>query len=608
MSQAATQLSQRKPEGDALSSSPLTPPLADEVRRLVARLDSGQRMWLSGYLAGLGSAPVAERAPAQAPARPLVTILYGSQTGNAERVARQAAAVLDGRGIPHTLLDMADCGKQELLAAQNLLVVVSTQGEGDPPDRAVPLWELLNGRKAPQLAHVNYAVLGLGDSSYEKYCETGRQFDKRLEALGASRLHDRADCDVDFDAPARGWIEAVLGKLGPAAVASVETVAVTAHAPASIANAHTRKNPFHAEILINQRLTATGSSKDVRHIELSLEESNIHYEPGDALGIVPRNAPAVIDELMAALPFDREAPVSRDGQEIPLREYLQRCEVSLLSRTFLQRYADAIGNAELSARVSSAGDDNDVRDLLHDRELLDLVREHPPTGLDARAFAGLLRPLAPRLYSIASSQRALSDEVHLTVSVVEFQIRGRQRSGVVSGMLAGLTEEGATVPVYLHRNPAFRLPHPDTPVIMIGPGTGVAPFRAFVAEREALGARGRNWLFFGDRSFETDFLYQADWLAWRKQGVLNRIDVAFSRDQPQKIYVQHRLLEHGAEIWAWLAEGAYVYVCGDAKQMAPDVHAALLNIVSRHGGYTEERAVEYVTQLQRDRRYQRDVY
>lgn len=598
---------------DPWATGPIGPAQAAELRALLARLDRDQRLWLSGFLAGLESqnAP----APASVPeaGRPAVTVLFGSQTGNSERLAKQIADRLTERGIAFVLLDMLRCNKTHLQEAQNVLLVVSTQGDGDPPERAVPLAELLAGRKAPRLEHVRYSVLALGDSSYEKFCEAGRQFDARFEALGAERLHPREECDVDFEAPAARWVDAVIGKLVQSLGAAqaqlrVETLGVD-RPTASVSKAYTRKHPFAAPVLANQRLTAFGSTKDVRHLELSLEGSSIHYEPGDSIGIVPRNREQDVDALLEQLPFAAESPVTGEAQtNVPLRQALtERFEIGPVTRPFLKRYAEAIRSSELAA--VAAASDEEIGRFMRGRHVADVVKAHAPEGLDAARFAALLPPLAPRLYSIASSQRATPDEVHLTVSIVQYESFGSARRGVVSGTLADLTAEDAVLPVYLHRNPAFRLPaDPQTPIVMIGPGTGVAPFRAFLAERAELGASGRNWLYFGDRSFEHDFLYQAEWLELRKRGLLTRMDVAFSRDQSSKVYVQHRMLEQGAELWRWIAEGAYLYVCGDAQHMAPDVHGALLKIVSEHGGLEEADAAELVLELQQQRRYQRDVY
>ncbi len=607
---------------DPLANAPLSAALAAEVRNLVAKLDREQRVWLSGFLAGIdaepadlpASVPVAAApvaAPALEPGRPAVTVLFGSQTGNSERLAKQLADRLAERGIRFALLDMLQCTKTHLQEAQTLLLIVSTHGDGDPPERAVPLSELLAGRKAPRLEHVRYAVLALGDSSYERYCEAGRQFDARLEALGAQKFHPREECDVDFDTPATLWINAVLDKLehtlGPATL-KARAEPLSDRRTASVSNAYTRKNPYSAAVLANQRITASQSTKDVRHIELSLEGSNIHYEPGDSIGIVPRNREEDVDALIGQLAFGAESPVQGDSQTtISLRQaLLERFEIGTVTRPFLKRYAEAIHSVDI-ASVASAPDGELAR-YARGRHIIDLVSEHAPNGLDAAAFARLLPPLAPRLYSIASSQRAAPDEVHLTVSVVQYESLGRPRWGVVSGALAGLTSEDATLPIYLQRNPAFRLPDSHVPIVMIGPGTGVAPFRAFLREREETGATGLNWLFFGDRSFEWDFLYQTEWLDWRKRGLLTRMDVAFSRDQDRKIYVQQRMLEQGAQLWSWLEDGAYLYVCGDAQHMAPDVHAALLEIIAAHGSRSRDDAAEYVLKLQQERRYQRDVY
>ena len=613
---------QSSPATDPWALAPLAPTLAAEARSLLAKLNREQRLWLSGFLAGmeaqssavlqLSTALTAAPTPATAPEpRPAVTVLFGSQTGNSERLAKQLADQLAARGVRFTLLDMLRCTRAHLQDAQTLLFVVSTHGDGDPPERAVPLKELLHGKKAPRLEHVRYAVLALGDSSYEKFCEAGRQFDARLEALGAERLHALEECDVDFDAPAARWIDAVAEKLARSASAGlkVHIEPSAERRTASVSNAYTRKNPFWAAVLANQRLTASPSSKEVRHIELSLAGSSIRYEPGDSLGVVPRNRDEDVEALLQRLPFAPETPIAGDPQaSVPLRRALaERFEIGPISRSFLKRYADAIHSTALAA-VGAASDGEFAR-YARGRHLVDLVGEHAPDGIDAATFARLLPPLAPRLYSIASSQRASAEEAHLTVSVVQYESFARPRRGVVSGSLAQLTDEDAVVPIYLHRNPAFRLPDDSaTPIVMIGPGTGVAPFRAFLAEREQAGASGRNWLFFGDRTFEWDFLYQAEWLDWRKRGLLARLDAAFSRDQEAKVYVQDRLRERGADLWRWLEEGAHLYVCGDAEHMAPDVHRVLHEIVVTHGARNEEDAAQYILELQQTRRYQRDVY
>ncbi|HMN46757.1 MAG TPA: assimilatory sulfite reductase (NADPH) flavoprotein subunit [Povalibacter sp.] len=581
----------------ANTTVPFDRALADEVQRLVGRLDAAQRAWLSGYLLGTLNAASAPTAVAAPDARPVATILYGSQSGNCESLAKRLADALTAMGVSSLALDMLDCRKTHLEEAQHLLVIVSTHGEGDPPDRARPLYDLLHGRKGPKLAHLKYAVLALGDSSYEKFCETGRRFDAQLETLGAQRLRDRVECDVDFQQAADEWIATTVSRLAsrPVDSASVTPVARTS---ASVATAYTRKNPWQAPVLANIRLTARDSTKDVRHIELSIEGAGIHYEPGDAFGVVPRNHAAEVDSLLELLPFDAETPVTVNGADSSLRSaLLEHFDIGLLNRSLVERYASLTKQSKLP-ETSLQG--------LH---LIDLIAGYPLRDVGVADFVQILRPLAPRLYSVASSPKATPDEVHLTVRIVNYESNGRGRRGVVSSLLGEATDADARIAIYPHRNAAFRLPaNPEAPIVMIGPGTGVAPFRAFLAERETLGARGRNWLFFGDRTLRSDFLYQTEWLDWRRRGVLHRLDVAFSRDGGDKVYVQQRIREQGADLYAWLRDGAHIYVCGDAQQMAPDVHAALHEVVRTHGALDAEAADEFLLTLQRERRYQKDVY
>lgn len=592
----------------AAEAFPFERTLADEVQRLVGRLDAGQRAWLSGYLLGsIGMSGGA--APAAAPnVRPTATILFGSQSGNCQSLAEHLDEALAAAGVTRVVLDMLDCRKADLEQARHLLVIVSTHGEGDPPDRARPLYDLLHGRKAPKLADLKYSVLALGDSSYERFCEVGRRFDAQLKALGAQRLHERVECDVDFQQSADRWIEAIVTRL---AAAQAEDARLVAHPrqSATIATAYTRKNPWQAPVLANIRLTGRESSKDVRHIELSLEGAGIHYEVGDALGVVPRNPETEVDALLEHLPFDAECAVEVGGGSTSLRASLtDHLDIGPVNSSLLERYATLTGHPALLELTTGEGKEQ-RESVLHGRHLFDLVAEYPPHGIDVAEFVRILRPLAPRLYSIASSPHATPDEVHLTVRVVTYESRGRTRGGVVSTALGHATDAHARIAVYPHRNPAFRLPVDcNAPIIMIGPGTGVAPFRAFVAERSALGARGKNWLLFGDRTLRSDFLYQTEWLDWRKRGALHRLDVAFSRDGNEKVYVQHRIREHGATLYAWLQEGAYLYVCGDAKQMAADVDAAIRQAVRSHGALSDEQVEEFMLNLQRERRYQRDVY
>ncbi|MCI0510181.1 sulfite reductase (NADPH) alpha subunit [Chromohalobacter marismortui] len=588
------------------SNSPLS---ADQARRLndaLVDLDARQRAWLQGYLAGLDAhdAPVVAESPPSAPSEPL-TVLFGSQTGNAEGVAEQAAERARARGLEVELKDMASFGKQDLKQATRLMAVVSTQGDGDPPDSALGFYELLAGRKAPRLSDDHrFAVLGLGDASYEYFCESGKVLDSRLEALGAQRLCTRVDADVDYEETATQWVDATLEAFAALAESAAPTQASDAGGTA--AATYSRSTPFQAEVLEMQPLNTEDSDKQTLHVELSLEESGLEYQPGDAVGIVPQNDPSYVDELLAALRLDGEAPFEEGRQ---LRDaLLNDFEVTTLTRPFLNHWAEISDDAELRRLLDEESRD-ELREWLQGRHIIDVLEQFPVEGLEADTFIRALRKLPPRLYSIASSQAASPDEVHLTVAVVRYETHGRVRGGVATTYLADRVSPGDQVPIYIDHNKHFKLPDDDAaPIVMIGPGTGVAPFRAFLQEREARGASGDNWLFFGDRRRRSDFLYQAEWLQWRKMGLLTRLDVAFSRDQQDKVYVQDRLRERAATLYDWLQAGAYVFVCGDAERMAPDVHQALLDVIREQGGHDEEAAAEYLRDLQQQKRYQRDVY
>ncbi|BBL70942.1 assimilatory sulfite reductase (NADPH) flavoprotein subunit [Methylogaea oryzae] len=591
------------------SPGPLSPAQQEALARLLEGISPDQVLWLAGYFAGLDQGRLqAAPAPRPAEAAPAVTVLFGSQTGNAERLARSLRSRLTEAGFDARAVSMDSYKTAELKRERCLIVVVSTYGEGEPPDGAKAFHEWLLGKRAPQLAGLRYAVLALGDSSYEYFCKTGRDFDERLASLGAAPLLARVDCDLDYEETATAWADGLLASLGRSDTAGARSPVVAA--PAEASPAYSKQRPFPARLLENIRLTGRGSSKEVRHIELSLADSGLSYEPGDALGVVPRNWPERVDQLIAALGFSAEAAVpGADGVDVALRQaLLGDYEITTLTRPFLQKYAELCGSADLTELLKPENR-TALRDFVYGREILDVVRDYPTPGMAPERFVGLLRKLPPRLYSIASSQRADPDEVHLTVGVVRYRSHGLARQGVASAFLADRVAEGETVPVYVHSNPHFRLPSdPNAPIVMVGPGTGVAPFRAFMAEREALGAAGRNWLFFGDRNFDSDFLYQREWLEYRRSGLLTRLDVAFSRDDESRVYVQQRMLEHSRLLYAWLEEGAYFYVCGDAERMAPDVHEALLAVVRKEGGQGNGSAEDYVQQLHAAKRYQRDVY
>ncbi len=615
--------------------NPLTIAQQEALGRLMEGITPEQTAWIGGYMAGFAASQQARSLPSaatpalvataegvpveQLPGKPVITVLFGSQTGNAEKLARALHSRLIVNGFPAKVEGMGNYKVAQLKRDRHLLVVVSTYGEGDPPDNALGFHEFLFSKKAPQLEGTHFSVLALGDSSYEHFCQTGRDIDERLAELGASRLLPCVECDVDYEEAAEAWMDNVLALLqqdtsnsdevqrNPAF--SILTPRITPEAPSGLLS-YSKKNPYPARLLTNQALTGRGSSKDVRHIELSIADSGIAYEPGDSLGVVASNWPQRVAELIESLGLDSQANVpSATGGEISLEQALLKdYEITTLTRPFLEKYAQLSESAEL-AHLLKEEHKAKLREYLVGREIIDVVRAYPIPGLAASQFVSLLRKLQPRQYSIASSYKANPDEVHLTVAVVRYESHGLVRQGVASTFLAERVEEDGLVPVFVEDNPNFRLPqNPDTPIIMVGPGTGVAPFRAFMEERETCGARGKNWLFFGDRNFNTDFLYQREWLEHRKNGLLTRLDVAFSRDTDEKVYVQHRLLENSREVYSWLQEGAHFYVCGDAQHMAADVHDALIQVVAKESGQSHESAIETVKALQADQRYQRDIY
>ncbi|MCK0163807.1 assimilatory sulfite reductase (NADPH) flavoprotein subunit [Marinobacter sp. S6332] len=596
-----------------LNSSPLSASQRERLAELLDGISEGQLFWLAGFLAGKcaggsGStgANIADAENASQPVAPELTILFGSQTGNTEELAQQLAARAADKGVSSKVLDMADYKPKQLKSEQYLAVLASTHGEGDPPDNALDFHEFLYGKKAPKLEGLRYSVLSLGDSSYEHFCKTGQDFDSKLAALGATALAERVDCDVDYEDLAEDWINRVLETIVSEAGASQPTAASSVTAEQAPASIFSRKNPYAAVILKNQILSGRGSDKEVRHIELSLEDSGLTYKPGDAVGVYPENNPALVDELLNTLGFDGEQLVSADEREVSLREALAFYrEITLLTPPLMKHWADLSNDDALKALVA---DSTELRAWTEGRDLLDLIQAWPIAKLAPQELVSLLRKLPPRLYSISSSQAAVDDEVHIIVAAVRYTSHGRDREGVASAWLSDRMAEGDQVRIYIDPNKKFALPDDSKPVIMIGPGTGVAPFRAFLQEREEREAKGENWLFFGDRRFRSDFLYQSEWLKWRRDGLLTKLDVAFSRDQAEKRYVQHCLKESSAEVWAWLQRGASLYVCGDAEKMAPDVHQALLDIASELGGLNPEQAEEYLRQLNRDKRYQRDVY
>ncbi len=609
-----------------VTNSPFNQEQIELLNRLIPTLNDGQKTWLSGYLTAIqGFAAVAapagvEQQPASsagitpeiAPAAVSkeVTVLFGSQTGNSSGLSKKLAKKLEEQGLQVTLSAMGDFKPNGLKKVENLLIIVSTHGEGEPPDNAIPLHEFLHSKRAPKLDGLRYSVLALGDTSYEFFCQTGKDFDNRLQELGGTALVPRVDCDVDFDEAAAEWMNDVLASLSstPASAGTVTSEAVGA-AGSGVESEFNRTNPFRAEVLENLNLNGRGSDRETRHIELSLEGSNLDYEPGDSLGVFPENHPRLVDELITAMEWnaDERVTVNKSGDQVSVREALLRYfEITAVTKPVVEQLAKLSPGSGLPALLA---DDSEFRKVMNSCDLLDLVQDYGLKGISAASFIAVLRKIPARLYSIASSSKSFPDEVHLTVRTVRYETRGRERYGVCSVHLAERTEIGDTLPVFIQQNPNFKLPeNPDAPIIMVGPGTGVAPFRSFLGEREETGAEGKTWLFYGDQHFSTDFLYQTEWQRWLKDGVLTKMDVAFSRDTEEKVYVQHRMLEHSKELYQWIQEGAAIYICGDEKRMAHDVHAALATILEQEGGLTPEQAAEYLTRLQQEKRYQRDVY
>ncbi|MGE6632268.1 assimilatory sulfite reductase (NADPH) flavoprotein subunit [Bacillus sp. NPDC077027] len=599
-------------------NSPFSQEQAEQLNQLLPTLTDQQKVWLSGYLAATQATVLNPNTSVQAsstaaPEQPVskeVTVLYGSQTGNSEGLAKKTASTLEEKGFHVTLSSMPEFKPNSLKKIDNLLVIVSTHGEGDPPDNAISFHEYLHGRRAPNLDHLRFSVLSLGDSSYEFFCQTGKEFDQRLEELGGKRLADRVDCDLDYDEPFSDWLGAVTAGLGETGTST--STGVTAPEASSLTESvYSRTNPFYAEVLENLNLNGRGSNKETRHLELSLEGSGLIYEPGDSLGIYPTNDSELVDELISECKWDASESIviHKNGDTLSLKEALtSHFEITVITKPFLQKVLQFTKNEALHTLLQE-GNEESAKAYLEGRDLLDLVRDFGPFEASASDFTSILRKMPARLYSIASSLEANPEEVHLTIGAVRYEAHGRKRSGVCSILCAERLKPGDQIPVYIQHNQNFKLPsNPDVPIIMVGPGTGIAPFRSFIQEREETGVSGKSWLFFGDQHFVTDFLYQTEWQKWLKDGILTKMDVAFSRDTEEKVYVQHRMKENSNELFQWLEQGAYVYVCGDEKHMAHDVHETLLSIIQDEGSMSKEQAESYVANLQQQKRYQRDVY
>ena len=588
---------------------PLSPEQMARLQAATTDFTPTQLAWVSGYFWGsLNQQPgAAAVAPAQAAEVPSITLISASQTGNARRVAEALRDDLQAAQLNVKLVNAGDYKFKQIASEKLLVVVTSTQGEGEPPEEAVALHKFLFSKKAPKLTDTAFAVFGLGDTSYEFFCQSGKDFDNKLAELGGERLLDRVDADVEYQDAAAEWRTRVVEVLKARAPAAAPSQLLTSGSVNEIhTSPYTKEAPLTATLAVNQKITGRDSEKDVRHIEIDLGDSGLRYQPGDALGVWYQNDPALVKELVELLWLTGAEPVTVDGKTLPLAEALEwHFELTVNTGNIVENYATLTRSESLLPLV---GDKAQLQHYAATTPIVDMVR-FSPAQLDAQALVDLLRPLTPRLYSIASSQAEVESEVHVTVGVVRYDIEGRARAGGASSFLADRVEEDGEVRIFIEHNDNFRLPaNPQTPVIMIGPGTGIAPFRAFMQQRAAEGAEGKNWLFFGNPHFTEDFLYQVEWQSYVKEGVLSRIDLAWSRDQQQKVYVQDKLREQGAELWRWINDGAHIYVCGDANRMAKDVEQTLLEVIAEYGAMDAEAADEFLSELRGERRYQRDVY
>ena len=567
-----------------------------------------QKEWLGGFLAGLHSralaaAPAISR-QANEVAKPL-TILFGSQTGNAESMAFAAAEAASTSGMVATVLDMDDADIHSLANQERLLVVTSTYGEGEMPDNAQALWDAVISDGAPSFANTFFSVLALGDTSYDGFCLAGKMWDERLAELGGQRIVDRVDCDVDYETPSQAWIDAVVPEISSRGSQSNAEVVPTQSAPKKIKSKFNKQNPLHSKLTNKRTLTDLSSSKEIVHFELSLEDSGEVYEAGDAIYVISPNRNDLVDEVLLALGASGDEEVG----EKSFREALMHdFEIRMPSKELVAAIAEADKNHEI-AGLLDAKDNNGLSEYLWGMDIVDLLKKSPLACFAPNEFAMLCKPLIPRAYSISSSINKHENEVHLTISSVRYNSNDRAHNGVCSTYLADVVNIGDTVKCYFAPNKNFSVPKDrDAPMIMVGPGTGIAPFRAFLEEREVAGADGRNWLFFGDRNANLDFIYEEELKAWVANGLLDRLDLAFSRDQKEKIYVQDRMIEHGQMLYEWLEDGAFFFVCGDASRMAKDVDKALHQVIETHGQMSGQASIDYVNALKKDKRYVRDVY
>jgi sulfite reductase (NADPH) flavoprotein alpha-component len=580
------------------SGIPKTAPFSEEdvalLNRVVGPATEVQRAWLAGFLAGVEAANGGETVQPAAPPRAAepLTIVYASESGNAEKLASDMAKSARKLGFKPSVVDMAELEVASLAKAKRLIVIAATWGEGDPPGRAMRVYNELMGEGAPRLDGVEFGVLALGDTAYAEFCAVGKRIDDRLAALGAKRVTDRVDCDLDFAEPASNWISGALKALAPAGLSQAKVISVDfSGKPAASPNT----DVVEAEVIEHVNLNSSRSAKETIHLALGFEGAAPAYEPGASLDLYPENDPAYVDDLL------KLAGLSHD--DALRHEFLTTRDVTTLSVKAIENYAASTGHQYVKRLIA----DGEARDWASGRQLIDLIGTFP-ISIDAERLRALTRPLAPRAYSIASSRKDVGEEAHLLVSAVRYASHGRDRKGVASNFIVERLKRGSRVRVKLKPNKHFGLPLPDKDIIMVGPGTGVAPFRAFMQERRAIGATGKSWLFFGDRSFTHDFLYQLDWQDALKDGALTRMDVAFSRDRLDKVYVQHKIWEQRRELIDWLENGAHFYVCGDAKAMAKDVRTMLTNAYADVKVLSPEGAEQAVAALEREKRYLQDTY
>ncbi|MEO0413379.1 MAG: assimilatory sulfite reductase (NADPH) flavoprotein subunit [Verrucomicrobiota bacterium] len=590
-------------------------PVPAQLTEQLSTLTAQQKAFLAGYLwaesqgtgaaaaVPVGSAPAAIAAPKRS-----ITVISASATGNAAGVAKKLTEKLKAESLDVTLTSAGSYKARQLAKEDIVVIATSTQGDGEPPEEGVPLHSFLFGKKAPKLDGLSFAVIGLGDSSYPLFCQAGIDFDTKLGELGAERLLDRVDCDVDYEAPSDAWIDDVVVKLkdvaggGGAVAEAVVPVGTYTHTESE----YNKENPYTATLLTSHPLVTDNAGRIIQHVEIDLDESGLQYQAGDALGVVTNNPAELVDDVLQLCGLSGDENVESRAGAASIRQALtEQCDLNQLTPKFLADYAATAGNDELTALVDDKGK---LQDFQAWTPLVGLLSTYPQKIEAQRLYDGL-KNLAPRLYSIASSQEEVGEEVHLCVGLVDIESNEKVYHGSASGLLSNRLEEGDEVQVFVETNERFRLPPSgDTPIIMIGPGTGIAPFRAFMQQRNAEDAAGKNWLFFGNRNYRDDFLYHAEWIEYRDNGLLHEFSLAWSRDGDEKVYVQDKIRQEAEQFWQWLEQGAHIYVCGDASRMAKDVEKAILDVIAQQGGKDEDDAAEYLNELREADRYQRDVY